>query len=54
MIVDTRAKADVLVVTSNDARSTVSLTRGLMDEFHRLCPGLRPALRRCPDPAMGH
>ena len=39
VIVDSRAKADVLVVTSNDARSTVSLTRGLMDEFHRLCPG---------------
>ena len=38
VIVDSRAKADVLVVTSNDARSTVSLTRGLMDEFHRLCP----------------
>ena len=54
VIVDSRAKADVLVVTSNDARSTVPLTRGLMDEFHRLCPGLRPAVRGRPDPAMGH
>ena len=30
--------ADVLVVTSNDARSTVPLTRGLMDEFRVRCP----------------
>src|SRR5205085_8805252 len=30
--------ADVLVVTSNDARSTVPLTRGLMDEFRMRCP----------------
>jgi ribose transport system substrate-binding protein len=31
-------RADVLVVTSNDARSTVPLTRGLMDEFRVRCP----------------
>jgi ribose transport system substrate-binding protein len=30
--------ADILVVTSNDARSTVPLTRGLMDEFRVRCP----------------
>jgi ribose transport system substrate-binding protein len=31
-------RADVLVVTSNDAPSTVPLTRGLMDEFRARCP----------------
>jgi ribose transport system substrate-binding protein len=31
-------RADVLIVTSNDARSTVPLTRGLMDEFRVRCP----------------
>ena len=31
-------RADVLVLTSNDARSTVPLTRGLMDEFRARCP----------------
>jgi ribose transport system substrate-binding protein len=31
-------RADVLVVTSNDARSTVPLIRGLMDEFRVRCP----------------
>jgi ribose transport system substrate-binding protein len=33
-----RGRADVLVVTSNDARSTVPLVRGLMDEFRVRCP----------------
>ena len=31
-------KADALVITSNDARSTTPLMRGLRDEFSRRCP----------------
>jgi ribose transport system substrate-binding protein len=34
----TNGKADALVLTSNDARSTIPLMRGLRDEFRRRCP----------------
>ena len=34
----TNGKADALVITSNDARSTTPLMRGLRDEFRRRCP----------------
>lgn len=34
----TNGTADVLVITSNDARSTSPLMRGLRDEFRRRCP----------------
>lgn len=37
-IMDTRGKANVLVITSNDARSTMPLVRGLKDEFRTRCP----------------
>jgi len=33
--------ADVLVITSNDARSTTPLMRGLRDEFRRRCPACK-------------
>jgi ribose transport system substrate-binding protein len=38
VIVDSGGKADVLVVTSNDARSTEPLLRGLRGEFRSNCP----------------
>jgi len=34
----TNGTADVLVLTSNDARSTTPLLRGLRDEFRKRCP----------------
>jgi ribose transport system substrate-binding protein len=41
VIADSGAGANVLVITSNDARSTRSLVRGLRDEFVRRCPDCR-------------
>jgi ribose transport system substrate-binding protein len=41
VIKETSGKADVLVITSNDARSTTPLMRGLRDEFSRKCPPCR-------------
>jgi len=41
VIKDTGGKADTLVITSNDARSTTSLMRGLRDEFRRRCPACK-------------
>jgi ribose transport system substrate-binding protein len=39
VIADSGADASVLVITSNDARSTRSLVRGMKDEFATRCPG---------------
>lgn len=41
VIAKTSGQADVLVVTSNDARSTVPLVRGLRAEFRARCPSCR-------------
>ncbi len=38
VIASTGGRADVLVVTSSDARSTIPLIRGLTDEFRVRCP----------------
>lgn len=38
MIADSDGAANVLVITSKDARSTVSLLRGLREEFRTKCP----------------
>jgi ribose transport system substrate-binding protein len=38
VILDSRGAANVLVITSNDARSTVPLLRGMKNEFARRCP----------------
>jgi ribose transport system substrate-binding protein len=38
VIADSDGMADVLVITSNDARSTRSLVRAMRDEFRRRCP----------------
>jgi ribose transport system substrate-binding protein len=38
VIAESGPDADVLVITSRDARSTGSLVRGLRDEFRRRCP----------------
>jgi len=37
----TNGTADALVITSNDARSTTPLMRGLRDEFRRGCPACK-------------
>jgi ribose transport system substrate-binding protein len=37
----TKGMADALVITSNDARSTTPLMRGLRDEFRRRCPACK-------------
>jgi ribose transport system substrate-binding protein len=39
VIADSGGDANVLVITSNDARSTRSLVRGMKDEFKSRCPG---------------
>ena len=41
VIKETNGKADVLVITSNDARSTTPLMRGLKDEFRLRCPACK-------------
>lgn len=41
VIKDTRGKANVLVITSSDAPSTVSLLEGLRGEFEARCPACR-------------
>jgi ribose transport system substrate-binding protein len=38
VILDSRGTANVLVITSNDARSTVPLVQGMKDEFATRCP----------------
>ncbi|HEU0024152.1 MAG TPA: sugar ABC transporter substrate-binding protein [Thermoleophilaceae bacterium] len=43
--------ADVLVITSNDARSTAPLVRGLRQEFERNCPGCELRFVDVPIPA---
>jgi ribose transport system substrate-binding protein len=40
-IAATKGKANALVITSFDARSTVPLMRGLRDEFRRRCPSCK-------------
>jgi ribose transport system substrate-binding protein len=41
VISESGGDADVLVITSSDANSTVSLLEGLRDEFETRCPGCR-------------
>ena len=49
-IAKSNGKADVLVVTSNDARSTRPLMRGLRDEFRRRCPACKVTVVDVPIP----
>jgi len=53
VIKDTGGKADTLVITSNDARSTTPLMRGLRDEFRRRCPACRTTTVDVPIPQWG-
>ena len=50
VIATTQGKADVLVITSSDARSTTPLTRALKDEFRMHCPGCRLRFTDVPIP----
>jgi ribose transport system substrate-binding protein len=38
VILATKGRANALVITSNDARSTIPLLKGLREEFRRSCP----------------
>jgi ribose transport system substrate-binding protein len=46
----TKGSADVLVITSNDARSTTPLMRGLRSEFRGRCPACRLTVVDVPIP----
>jgi len=53
VIGDSDGDADVLVITSKDARSTRSLLAGLQDEFDAKCPGCKVRLVDVPIPDWG-
>jgi ribose transport system substrate-binding protein len=50
VIATTQGQADVLVITSSDARSTTPLVRALKDEFRTRCPGCRLRFTDVPIP----